>query len=185
MDDKEIIALFFQRNENAITETDRKYGKCCRSVSYIILSSAEDSEECVNDAYLDLWNSIPPTRPMNFALYLISIVRRKSLMVLRKRYAGKRGKGEYALCLDELDECLAAPGTPENAVEAKELADCINHFLSKLSETDRRIFMCRYWLTTPISEIAGKTGFSESKVKSSLFRTRTKLKNYLEKEGLI
>ena len=97
-----------------------------------------------------------------------------------QRYADKRGNDEYAICLDELDESLSAPGSLEAALETKELAECINRFLSRLSETDRKIFMCRYWLAAPVSEIAGRLGSSESKVKSSLFRSRSKLKNYLE-----
>lgn len=185
MEDEKIIKLYFSRDENAITETDKKYGRSCRGVAENILTNREDSEECVNDTYFAAWNAIPPTYPSNLAAYLIGIVRKLSLMCLRRRYADRRGGGEYALCYEELENLVGNSSSPENQVELSELAAEIEAFLSTLSYDDRRIFMCRYWLIASVAQIAESTGFSQSKVKSSLYRSRAKLKTHLAKEGLL
>ena len=185
MEDAEIIELYIQRDEAAITETDVRYGKSCRRTAYHILADLEDSEECVSDSYFAAWNAIPPTMPTRFGAYLIGIVRRLSLMRVREKCADRRGGGEYALAFDELEESIGAANSPEKDVELRELAEAINAFLRRLSRDDRRIFLCRYYLCVPIREIARAQGFSESKIKSSLHRSRTKLRKHLIGEGLL
>lgn len=185
MEDGKIIELFYLRDQAAIAETDRKYGPSCRGVAGNILSSPEDAEECVNDTYLAAWNNIPPEYPVYLCSYLISIVRRISLSRLRMRYADRRGGGEYALCYEELEACISGRGDPQGDVEARELAEGINRALDKLSKSDRSIFVCRYWLIEPIADIAAAMGYRQSKVKSSLHRSREKLKKQLRRGGLI
>lgn len=185
MEDEKIIELFFRRSEEAVGQLDMKYGRRCRAVAYNILSSREDSEECVNDGYYAAWNSIPPTQPANLGAYIVGIVRKLSLSALRYRCADRRGGGEYALCFDELENALVCGSSPETELELKELAEELEIFLASLSIDDRRIFMCRYWLMAPLSQIARSSGYSESKIKSSLHRSRRKLKTHLIKEGLL
>lgn len=185
MEDRKIVDLFWQRDQQAIAETDRKYGRRCFGVSYSVLSDAQTAEEVVNDSYLALWNSVPPQRPLHFSAYLLRIVRSISFNRVKERYARKRGAGESALLYDELDECLASDFSVEREYEAKELKEHINRFLFTLSRDDRIIFAYRYWLLLPVAEIAGRLGFSEAKVKTSLHRSRKRLHDYLSKEGLI
>ena len=185
MEDEKIIELYFQRSEEAIPQTELKYGSRCDAAAYNILGNREDSEECVNDTYLAAWNSIPPTIPMYLGAYLVGITRKLSLSMLRYRCADRRGHGEYALSFDELADCIGHTGQPSDEAELRELAAEVQRFLSTLSPDDRKIFMCRYWLIAPISRIAEKSGFSESKIKSSLFRSREKLRRHLIKEGLL
>lgn len=185
MEDEKIIELFFQRSEDAIPQTDLKYGSRCRAVAYNILESREDSEECVNDTYLAAWNAIPPTHPLHLGAYLAGIARKLSLSMLRYRCADRRGRGEYALSYDELEDCIGHSGQPADELELQELAEEIQCFLSTLSPDDRNIFMCRYWLIASVAQIAESSGFSESKIKSSLHRSREKLKKHLIKEGLL
>lgn len=185
MEDGKIIELYYRRDQAAIGETDKKYGPRCRSIAYNILSNYEDMEESVNDTYLAAWNRIPPEYPASLAAWLISVARRISLSRLRMRYADRRGSGEYALCFEELEECISARGNPQGDVEARELAEGINRALDKLSKSDRSIFVCRYWLIEPIADIAAAMGYSQSKVKSSLHRSREKIRKQLRREGLI
>jgi len=185
MEDGKIIELYYQRNEAAIYETDKKYGSRCRAAAWNILGSAEDGEECVNDTYLAAWRSIPPEYPLHLCSWLLSILRRQSISRLRARCADRRGGGEYALCYEELDACICSSQSPQAELEAKELAESINRALDKLSKTDRSIFLCRYWLMEPVAEIAAAMDYSESRVKSSLHRSRGKIKKQLVKEGLI
>ena len=185
MEDKEIIDLYWQRSQEAITQTDMKYGKLCHRISYNILSSVEDSEECVADTYMSVWNSLPPQRPGYFQAFVAAIVRNISLKRVRERYSKKRGGGEVALVLDELDESLASAGSVEVQYEQKELAEGVGRFLRTLSEENRDIFMCRYWLFMSEAETARRLRCSAAKVSTSLFRTRKKLRQYLTQEGLI
>lgn len=185
MDDKMIVSLFWQRDETAITETERKYGRLCRSIAFGILSNHEDTEECVSDTYMAAWNSIPPKRPDNLSAFLCRIVQNFSLNRIRSCLTQKRGGGEAALALDELAECVAGPQWPEREFEAKELAGAVDHFLSTLPRDDRIMFMYRYWLTLPIDQSAGRFGCKSSRVNSSLHRSRQKLKKYLIKEELL
>ena len=185
MEDERIIELYWQRSQDAITQTDKKYGGLCRRISFNILSSVEDSEECLSDTYMALWNSLPPQRPTRFQAFIAAIARNISLMRVRERCSKKRGGGELELVLDELDDTLTSDYSLESELEMKELAERIEQFLPTLSPDDRNIFISRYWLFAPVADIAVRSGFSQSKVLTSLFRTRQKLQRCLTKEGLI
>lgn len=182
MDDKKIIELFLKRDEKAIEETSQKYGKLCFSVAKGLLSDL-DASECVNDAYLALWNSIPPQIPVSFSTYLLKITKRLSIDKFRKLSAKKRGEGETPEILSELNECISE--NTEKIIEQKLLLEAINTFLKNLSETERKIFLQRYWYMKSLKEIAEDNAFSESKVKSMLFRIRQKLQKFLIKEDLM
>ena len=183
MDDKAIVELYFARSEKAISETANKYGGYCYSIANNILSNKEDSEESVNDTYLAAWNNMPPRHPSILATFLGKITRYISLDRWKSRSAYKRGGGEVTLALDELDECLASGESTEEAVEKKELIRSINRFLDNLPETERNLFVCRYWYLNPVQEIADRYGFTLSKTASMLRRTREKLCKQLKKEG--
>lgn len=185
MEDRKIIDLFWQRKQTAIEETDRKYGNICRAIANGILSNREDAEECVDDTYMAAWDSIPPQRPVHLSAFLYRIVRNLSFNRLKERYAQKRGGGELDAVFDELEDCVASDFSVERAFETKELVKEINDFLLSLSKDDRIIFSYRYWLMLPTAEIAERLGFKESKVRTSLSRSRKKLRNHLIKEGLI
>lgn len=184
MEDMQIVDLYFARSEKAIDETARKYGKYLFSIAYNILSSNWDSEETVNDTYLGAWNSIPPHRPQRLSTYLGKITRRISLDKWKSLHTRKRGGGEVPLVLEELSECIPAGETPEQAMELKELTQLLNTFIRTLAETEQRVFICRYWYLMSVKTISWNFGFTESKVKSMLSRTRGKLKTYLEREGI-
>ncbi len=185
MNDTEIVELYWQRSEEAIYETSEKYGNYCYAIANCILCNHEDAEESVNDTYRDAWNSMPPHRPSVLSTFLGKITRRISIDRYRKRKAEKRGGGEFPLILDELADCITDGESIEDEYEKKCLAEAINTFVKSLSETERKIFLCRYWHMEPISEIGKRFGFSESKVKSMLYRTREKLRKVLEKEGMM
>lgn len=183
MDDKSIVDLFWQRNDQAITKTAEKYEPYLRSIAFRILGDPSDAEECVNDTYHAAWDSIPPHKPAVLSTYLGKLTRRISLKVLRSRSAQKRGNNEVTLSLDELSECIPAGSCLDDAIEFKELVALINAFLASLPITERRVFILRYWHALPILSICKQLGYSKSKVESMLHRTRVKLKNQLEKEG--
>lgn len=184
MDDREIIDLYWARSECAIAETDIKYGKLCHHIAFNILDNAQDSEECVSDTYLKVWSIIPPKRPVKLAAFLAKITRNLALNRYEKSTAEKRGGGEVNLALDELTECIPDPNFVERVIDNRILADKLNAFLRELSPETRKIFMRRYWEVCSIREIAELYSISESKVKVSLFRTRGKLRSYLEQEGI-
>ena len=144
MEDQGIIALFFDRSEQAIEETDKKYGGYCYSIAYNILSNREDSEESVSDTYLAAWNTIPPRRPNFLNAFLAKMTRHISIDRWRKLSAKKRGGGEIILALDELEECVDSHNV-ETELAKKELTRVLNMFLSSLTETERNVFLCRYW----------------------------------------
>lgn len=185
MEDKQIVDLFWQRDEQAVAEAARKYGHYCYSIAYRILGNAMDADECVNDTYQGAWSSIPPHRPEDLGTYLGKITRRVSLKSLRSKAAQRRGGGEVALSLDELSGCVPAVGKVDDGVEFQELVDILNRFLSDLALEERRVFVRRYWHVCSISEICDQYGYSKSKVESMLHRTRKKLRNLLKKEGYI
>lgn len=185
MEDEKIIALYWDRSETAISETDRKYGKYCYSIAYNILTNNEDAEESVSDTFLAAWNTIPPKHPSVLAAFLGKLTRHISIDRWRMRNRQKRGGGEIVLALEELKECIPDRDTVETALEQKRLVMVFNGFLEHLTETERRVFLCRYWYMDPISRIAGRCGFSESKVTSMLYRTRNKLRMVLEQEELL
>ena len=183
MDDSTIIDLYWERSEDAISETAAKYGGYCFTIAYNILFNKEDSEESVNDTYLAAWNTMPPRRPQMLATFLGKMTRYISLDRWKNRTAAKRGGGEVALVLDELEECISGEDSIEQDYLRKELVRNINNFLGELPETERKVFMCRYWYMDSIEDVAERFGFSASKVTSMLHRTRGKLKRVLEKEG--
>lgn len=184
MKDHEIIDLYWDRDETAIARTSEKYGGYCHTVSYNILNSNEDAEECVNDTWLGAWRSMPPKRPGNLAAYLGKITRNLSLNRLKQYKAEKRGGSQTDLALYELEDCIPSSSTVEQIVEEKELAAVISRFLYAQPEQKRNIFIRRYWYLYSIRDIAGTYGMSESKAASMLFRMRGELKAYLEKEGI-
>lgn len=183
--DSQIVELYWQRDESAISQTDTKYGGLCRSISNNILRSYDESEECLNDTYLRAWNSMPAERPERLGAFLGKIVRNLSISRLRQRMADKRGGGEYALCLEELAGCTPGGQGPEKELELRELTEHIDSFLAGLKERERDIFVSRYWYMVPVDKIAERAGFSYSKTASLLHRTRKKLELYLRREGLI
>ena len=184
MEDAEIVQLFWNRSESAIAETKIKYGNYCRKIASNILENSGDAEECVNDTYFRVWNAIPTDRPSLLSTYLGKITRNLAINKYKYRNRDKRGGGEIPIVLDELAECIPSPSEIEKEVEDKYIANTINCFLKTRSETDCNIFLRRYWYMDSVKNIAEIYSMSESKIKSSLFRTRKKLKNYLEKEGL-
>lgn len=185
MDDKNIVDLYWQRSEKAIVETDTKYGAYCFSIAYNVLANNEDAEESVSDTYMAAWNKLPPHRPSILATFLGKITRNISISRWRSRSAYKRGGGEIVLALEELDECVADKQNVESNYIKKEAVAAFNRFLDTLPETERRIFLRRYWCLDPIADIAANFGFSQSKVTSMLHRTRAKLRSRFEKEGFV
>lgn len=184
MDDQMIVDLFWRRSSDAIAETAKKYGSYCYRIAYHILANTEDSEECVNDTYLKVWDSIPPARPNRFSAFIGKITR--NLAINRYAYltAEKRGGSQIPLALEELSGCIPDHRTPALVLEEKELGKMINQFLGGLTPEARRIFLQRYWNLMSVKDIAQLYGITESKAKMSLMRTRSKLKCYLEKEGV-
>ena len=178
MNDREIINLFFERSEQAITELSEKYGDLCFKIAGNILNDSQDAEECVNDAWLGAWNSIPPQSPDPLRPYICRIVRNLSLKRLRMNSALKRG-GQFEISLSELENCI-----PDNSLEeqfsARELTAQINTFLSTLGRNDRILFVKRYWFAEPLSEIAESLGITEHHASVKLSRIRGKLHKYLK-----
>ena len=183
MKDQEIVGLYWDRNEDAIQQTQMKYEAYLSKVAYNILADFEDSKECVNDTYLAAWNSMPTNRPNNLATYLGKIIRQISIDVFRKKHREKRYSSEYAISLDELGDSFSDGTTPEQELDAKLLDEAINRFVSALPEMTQRAFVGRYYYFDALKDIASYCGMTESKVKILLFRTRQKLKLYLKKEG--
>lgn len=181
MDDLQIIELYFSRAENAITETAAKYGAYLKYIAYNILKSLEDSEECTNDTYMKVWNSIPPQRPDCFKAFIGRIARNTAINLYNKYNAQKRRGSEVAL--DEMAECIPDRNADKNS-EDKEIRESLNAFLRSLPEENRKIFVRRYWYMSSVKEIAKDYKFSESKVKMTLLRTRTALKEHFAKEGI-
>lgn len=184
MEDSKIVELYWQRSSDAIQETDRKYGAYCHTVAVNILNDAQDAEECVSDTYMGAWNSMPDKRPERLAPFLGKIARRFAVTKLREKTALKRGGGEAALVLGELSEYIPAYDNTERQIELHELSAAVNSFLSLLPETERSVFLARYWFMAPEKEIAERFTFSRSKVSAMLRRTRLKLCTYLEEAGL-
>ena len=184
MDDKQIIALYWQRSENAISETAQKYGRYCQTVAGNILQNQEDAQECVNDAYLKAWNAIPPARPDNLRTFLGKIVRNLALNRWEAETAEKRGGGAVPQVLEELHSCLPASDPTERILDGLLLKDVLDRFLASLKPDARKIFVRRYWYLSSVKEIAAEFGMTESKVTVTLCRTRQRLAKMLEKEGI-
>ena len=179
-----IIDMFFDRQESAIDETKRKYGHRLFRTSMNILYSNEDAEEIVNDTLLKAWEVIPPNRPEKFGAFLAKIARNLSINKWEARSAAKRGGGETNLLLSELEECIPSSGGPEKEYESNLVTEAINSFLCTLDKTARVTFVLRYFHGESIRTICDRFQMNESKIKSILFRTRKKLRLYLEKEGI-
>ena len=184
MKDHEIIALFFERSERAITELINKYGAAIKNVASNILKDAQDAEEAANDTYLTVWNRIPPTRPKYLGPYSCRIARNLSLKRFYANTAEKRNS-YYDVALDELEETIPALSTVESTYDAKELTGYLNRFLKDLSKEDRYLFMRRYWYGDKVSVIAENLNVTPHKASVRLFRLRQKLQEYLKKEGMI
>ena len=183
--DTEILDLYFARDEQAIAQTQSKYGTYCFSIAFHILHDQEDSDECVNDTWMRAWNSIPPNRPDHLNIFLGTITRNLSFDRYKKKKAMKRGSGDTFVQLDELEECIPdANSSTEAAVEAAELQTMINDFLKTLPEKECNVFLRRYWYSEEYADIAKRYGMNLNSVKTSLFRTRGKLKAFLEKQGI-
>lgn len=182
MTDEQIVELYWQRDEFAIEETQKRYGQYLRTVAGRILADDGAGEEVVNDTYAKAWNCIPPQRPLSLKGFLSRITRQLSINRLKERTRQKRGGGQYELVLEELGECVLT-SSGEDLAELTALRDSLNEFLRQLSDEKRRIFIRRYWYMDSASEIARRFGISESKVKSVLMRTREKLREFLGKEG--
>ena len=185
MDDEKIIELYWQRDEHAIEETDCKYRAYCMTISRNILSDPSDSEENVNDVYMQLWNSIPPHRPRMFTAFLGRITRNLALNKLKARYAQKRLAGEFALSLNELDIRVPSNITVDDELRIAELGKSLSRFLYSQNAQSRNIFICRYFYCYSVSDISELFECGQSKVKSILMRTRARLKLHLEKEGIL
>jgi RNA polymerase sigma-70 factor (ECF subfamily) len=185
MDDDKIISLYWQRDEEAIAETQKKYGRFCYSIAYGLLKSKEDAEECENDTYLDAWNAIPPQKPKPLSTFLAMITRRRALDYWRGRHAQKRESQMHVVSFEELEECIPVGQRLDERIHAQELAKALSVFLRGLSEVECNVFLRRYWYFDTIRVIAARYAFSESRVKMMLTRTRKKLRNYLQKEGYV
>ena len=184
MDDNGIVSLYWQRKEEAIDQTEKKYGQYLTTIAYNILSDREDSKESVNDTYLAAWDSMPPHKPQALSTYLGKLTRRISIDRFRKRTSDKRGGGEYALSLEELDQCIGS-NTTEEAIDVQALSHAIAAFLQTITPEARNVFLCRYYYLDPVKKIAGYCGITESKTKILLHRTRQALWEYLQKEGFV
>lgn len=183
MKDEEIVDLYWQRDEKAIQETTQKYGAYLSKIAYNILSNLEDSRECINDTYLAAWNSMPENRPSILSTYLGKITRQISIDRFRKNNSKKRFASEYAASLSEMEDCFADNNTPEQEVNVKLLEEAVNSFVRSLPDDARKVFIGRYYFFDSVKATAMYCGISEANVKTTLYRTRLKLKDYLVKEG--
>ena len=184
LSDEEIISLFWKRNEKAIEETDKKYGRYLYAIAYNIVHNDLDSEECLNDTYHGTWNKIPPTRPRVLGAFLSRIMRNIAVDKFRANTAQKRIPSEYIVALDELDECISAEGADvEREYDIKQISRILNDFLHKLSARREYIFVCRYYYSDKIAHIAESLGLKEATVSRELSLMRHELREALEKEG--
>lgn len=185
MTDYDIVKLYHTRSEKAIDETQKKYGTYCTAIAENILHNNADSEECVNDTYLKAWNSMPPHKPQRLSTFLGKITRNLAINRYKHYSAQKRGNGEAELILSELENCLPSDFATEKAFDEALLIKSIESFLQKESKERRTIFIKRYWYMCSVKKISKELKISEGKIKSVLFRQRTKLKQHLEKEGIV
>ncbi len=183
MEDKDIIELFWNRDETAISETDAKYGKLCFYIAGNILADPEDCAECVNDTYFGVWNAIPTQWPQRFSVFISRISRNLALKKYEYLSAAKRNPGTIG-SLDELEDCVSGAESVETELEAQSINKAINDFLAGLSKDKRTVFLWRYWCFLSVADIARRMNYSQSKVKSMLYHTRQALRVYLEKEGI-
>lgn len=185
MNDNQIIALYWQRSETAISETAAVYERYCRKIALNILGNYEDAEECINDTYVKAWAAIPPAYPRSLSAFLGTITRNLAVNLWKKRQTSKRGEGQIHMVLSELAEVLPDQNAAiEKHLESNQITEVINQFLGKQKAVNRSLFVKRYWHTESLEEIAGELDISVSQVKSTLFRMRKSLKEQLEKEGI-
>ena len=184
MDDHKIIDLYWARSQQAIAESDRKYGTYCRTIARNILPRLEDAEECVNDTWFNAWNAMPPQRPSLLSAFFGKLTRNLSLDRWRRNRAAKRGGSQVEVALHELEGCLPDHRTPDQQLEAGETAALISAFLRAQPELDRRLFIRRYFHLESLAALQARFGLTEGQVKSRLHRTRQKLKLILEQEGI-
>ncbi len=185
MEDKQIIDLYLQRDDHAITETKVKYGTYCTSIAYNILESIEDTEECVSDTWLQAWNAIPPQLPQCLRAFLSRITRNLALNRHSERSRIKRGGGQVLLALEELGQCADPGPGPEESLLSKELSESISRFLRTLPARERNIFVGRYYYLYSVAEIARRLGLKANYTANILLRTRIKLRSHLQKEGYV
>ena len=183
MEDRQIIELYWERDEEAIRETDAKYGRLCQYIAQNILVSPEDAEECVNDTWLGVWNAIPPQRPSRFSAFVGRITRNLALKRFDYLNAAKRSS-ETVRSLEELGDCVSGRASVEDELENRRVEEAIDAFLWSLEEEKRTVFIRRYWYFDSIGVICRHTGWSQSKVKSMLYHTRQKLRDHLESEDI-
>ena len=184
MDDEKIIELYFVRSEDAITETDRKYGDCCRSTAYDILGSREDSEECTNDTYMKVWNVIPPQRPAKLGSFVLRILRNLAIDMFKSRKTAKNGSGYSAVSFDEIAEFLPLAETVESTADRNAVLKAIERFLLTLPKDKRVMFVRRYFYCSKYGDIAKDLHTTEGNVTVTLRRVREKLRKFLENEGI-
>ena len=183
MEDDKIIELFYERSEQAITELSDKYGAICNKIADNILNNRQDAEECVNDAYLAVWNTVPPQKPDPLISYVCRIVRNLAVKKYHENTAVKRNSF-YDVSLEEIEECLSVEASQEGELEAKEVSEMINRFLAGLDKKSRIIFIRRYWYSDSIEEIAERFDIGGHYISVRLSRIRKALKKYLKKEGV-
>ena len=182
MSEQEILDLYLARNEEAVKKSEEIYGAYCHTIAYRILRDEGAAAECVNDTWFQAWRTIPPTIPRQLGAYLAKITRNLSLNRYRHAHQKKRGADRVTVCIDELQECLASDSTPEEAYEQSFLREVINDFVSDLPREERMMFVRRYFYMDSVAEVAEYLGCSESKVKTTMFRTRKKLQEVLIRE---
>lgn len=182
MEDLQIINLYFHRDEAAILETDKKYGAFCHGVALNVLSVKEDAEECVNDTYMQAWNSIPPQRPVKLGAWLGKVVRNTAINLRKKNHRQKRYAGIEQL-LDELQDCIPSNQTVDSEIGEKELTEVINKWLMSLSKGDRTLFVRRYWIGSAINALAKDYGTTPNRLAKRMYKLRQNLKHMLEQEG--
>ena len=183
MEDREIVSLYFARSEQAIAESDRKYGRYCGAIAQRIVAFREDAEECVQDTWLRAWDVIPPERPARLGVFLGRITRNLALDRVRFLSRDKRGGSGAQPAYEELEAVLSGDDA-EKLVDALALRQALGRFLAGLPKRQRVIFLRRYWYFQPVKEIAARYDFTQGKVKSMLLRTRRKLGKFLKEEGL-
>lgn len=182
--DEQIIELYWARNEIAIEKTDEKYGKFLFSVAYNVLRDENDCEECKNDAYLDIWNAIPPRRPAVFQSFIAQIIRRIAIDRYREKKAKKSVPSELTACIDDLFDSLQSPDSVDDALSAKELGRLISKFLARLPEKEHYIFMARYYFAEPVDAIAAALRMTPSGVYKQLTKIKGELRKYLKGNGV-
>lgn len=183
MEDARIVELYWARDEAAIAESSAKYGGYCYQIAFRILALREDAEECVGDTWLRAWEAMPPSRPSRLDTFLGKITRNLSLDRWRAQRAQKRWQGQAEAALEEMGDCIRAPGGVEQAAEASALAESLNRFLEELPQEKRVLFVRRYWYLCSIEELAAWSGKRRGTVSAELFRLRARLREHLEKEG--